>query len=98
MSALAVAVEDYLATRRSLGYCLEYHGTALPTFVALRRPASPTSPRRPRSPGPHCRQGYIRPGGAPGWASYAISPATCKPSILRRRSRRQIFSGRTATG
>ena len=34
MSALAAAVEDYLAIRRSLGYRLEYHGTALPAFVA----------------------------------------------------------------
>ena len=34
MSALGAAVEDYLAIRRSLGYCLEYHGTALPAFVA----------------------------------------------------------------
>jgi integrase len=34
MSALGAAVEDYLAIRRILGYRLEYHGTALPAFVA----------------------------------------------------------------
>jgi integrase len=42
MSALAVAVEDYLATRRSLGYCLEYHATALPAFVAYLEEAGIT--------------------------------------------------------
>jgi integrase/recombinase XerD len=34
MSTLASAVEDYLSIRRGLGYRLEYHGTALPAFVA----------------------------------------------------------------
>ena len=33
-SVLSNAVEDYLSLRRSLGYQLEYHGQALPAFVA----------------------------------------------------------------
>ena len=80
-SELRIALRDYLALRRALGYRLKQTEWLLGGFVSyLEEHGELQSPPRWRLPGRPGRPAQTRGGGTRGWARSAASPAIWCPS------------------
>ena len=99
-SAVAMALDEYLALRRCLGYKLERAGQLLIDFVAyFERVGADSGHRRAgRQLGDAGGQPACHAGGPAAWASFVASPATSTLSIPATRSRRPVCSTGASEG